>query len=796
MIKDTLKKVAFVSSFLPRKCGIATFTSDLINSIASSAKGEFEPLVVALQSGDHKYNDPVKFEIRQNVRNDYISAADYINFSHVDLVSVQHEFGLFGGDAGSYLSLLLNRLKAPVVTTLHTILDDPNSAYYKSLVDVCNASYKVITMNERGVDMLRDIYGISGKKVEVIAHGIPDLPFVDSNYYKHKFGMEGHKTILTFGLLNKNKGIEVMLKAMPSIIKAEPSVVYIILGMTHPLVLKQDGESYRFSLQHTVKELGLQEHVIFHNRFVHDEELHNFLCAADIYVTPYLSREQLTSGTLSFAVGTGKAVVSTPYWAAEELLADGRGRLVPFGDSKKLAEAIEQILQNDSLFYSLRRRAYEYGRSRTWPKIGQIYWKLFSAKQIPVRVATRITPSADKAISSIEVPEPSLDHLIKLTDDTGLYQHAKFTIPNRDYGYCTDDNARAVIAMCKYSGQYPGSEAMRLFDIYLSFVLHSQSKDGSIRNFMNFDRTWVKNEPINDAFGRALWALGAVMANPPSPTYLSIIKDCFDRSVANIQKQYPRSMAYSILGMSDYLKQFPGASDTKRQLEIAADGLVTQYEENHYSDWNWFEDVLTYDNAALPYSLFVAGSTLENKKYISVAEKTCEFLLKNTFNGDHFSFVGCNGWYERGGTKAQFDQQPIEAAGSVLMLGAAYDATQDSRFVTLQRKAFDWFLGENDLHIPLYDFRTKGCYDGLTSGGVNINQGAESILSFLLSLLTILESYTIVDKIKVSKTAALQQTDIIKQIANQSTPTVLGTPDGEHLSEKNEPEEKQVQEPA
>jgi len=789
MIKGTLKKVAFVSSFLPRKCGIATFTSDLIDSIASSAKGEFEPLVVALQSGDHKYNDPVKFEIRQNVRNDYISAADYINFSHVDLVSVQHEFGLFGGDAGSYLSLLLNRLKVPVVTTLHTILDDPNSAYYKSLVDVCNTSYKVITMNERGVGMLRDIYGISGKKVGLIAHGIPDLPFVDSNYYKHKFDMEGRKTILTFGLLNKNKGIEVMLKAMSSIIKAEPSVVYIILGMTHPSVLKQDGESYRFSLQQMVKELGLQENVIFHNRFVHDEELHNFLCAADIYVTPYLSREQLTSGTLSFAVGTGKAVVSTPYWAAEELLADGRGKLVPFGDSKKIAEAIDEILQNDSLFYSLRRRAYDYGRSRTWPKIGQIYWKLFSAKQIPVRVATRITPSADKAISSIEVPEPSLDHLIKLTDDTGLYQHAKFIIPNREHGYTTDDNARAVIVMGKYSGQYSGSEAMRLFDIYLSFVLHSQNRDGSIRNFMNFDRTWVKNEPVNDAFGRALWALGAVMANPPSPVYLSIIKDCFDRSVTNIQKQYPRSMAYSILGMSDYLKQFPGASDTKRQLEIAADGLVAQYEENHYPDWQWFEDVLTYDNAVLPYSLFVAGSTLENKKYISVAEKTCEFLLKNTFNGDHFSFVGCNGWYERGGTKAQFDQQPIEAASSVLMLGAAYDATQDSRFLTLQRKAFDWFLGENDLHIQLYDFRTKGCYDGLTSGGVNINQGAESILSFLLSLLTIVESYTIVDKIKVSKTTALQQTDLIEQIAKQSTPT-------EYLSEKNESEERQVQEPA
>ncbi len=788
MLRGIMKKVAFVSSFPPRKCGIATFTSDLINSVALAGKGEFEPLVVAMRSGDYKYNDPVKFEIRQNVRNDYLCAADYINFSHVDLVSVQHEFGLFGGGAGSYLSLLLNRLTAPVITTLHTVLENPNQDYYKSLVDVCNASYKIITMNERGVDMLRDIYGISDKNVELIAHGIPDLPFVDSNYYKHKFGMESRKTILTFGLLNKNKGIEVMLKAMPTIIKVEPSVVYIILGMTHPSVLKQDGESYRLSLQQMVKELGLQEHVIFHNRFVNDEELHNFLCAADIYVTPYLSREQLTSGTLSFAVGTGKAVVSTPYWSAEELLADGRGKLVPFGDSEKMAEVIVEILQNDSLFYSLRRRAYDYGRSRTWPKIGQIYWKLFSAEQIPVRVATRITPSADKAISTIEVPEPSLEHLIKLTDDTGLYQHAQYTIPDRKHGYTTDDNARAVIAMSKYYAQYPGSEALRLFDIYISFILHAQNSDGLFRNFMNFDKTWRKDEPAHDALGRVLWALGTVIADPPLPSYISVIKDCFDRSVEHVQKQYPRGMAYSILGMSDYLRQFPGASDIKRQLEIAADSLITQYEENHYPDWQWFEDILNYDNAALPHALFAAGMTLDNKKYISVAERTCKFLLENTFDGDRFSFIGCDGWYERGRIKVQFDQQPIEAAGTVLMLGAAYDATQDSRFLTLQRKAFDWFLGENDLHSPLYDFRTKGCCDALTSGGVNINQGAESMLSFLLSLLAIVESYTIVDKIKVSETAALQQTNLIEQIAKQ--PISI-----ESLPAKNNSKKREVEEP-
>jgi len=771
MAKGSARKVVFISSFPPRKCGIATFTSDLIQSTTLAARGQFQPLVVAMRSENElKYEDPVKFEIRQNVKNDYICAADYLNFSNVDVVSVQHEFGLFGGEAGSYLSLLLNRLKAPVITTLHTVLDDPNQAYHRSLADVCDTSYKVITMNERGVGMLRDIYGVNSKKIELIPHGIPDLPFVDSNYYKHKFDMENRRTILTFGLLSKNKGIEVMLKAMPEIIKAEPSVLYIILGMTHPFVLKHDGESYRFNLQRTVRELGLQKHVIFHNRFVNDEELHNFLCATDIYVTSYLKREQLTSGTLSFAVGTGKAVVSTPYWAAVELLAEGRGKLVPFADSNETGKAIIELLADDSLFYSLRRKAYDYGRSRTWPKIGYKYWEMFTAKRLPVRIAAKTVRLAREEISNIEVPEPSLDHLIRLTDDTGLYQHARFTVPNREYGYCTDDNARAVIAMTRYYAQFSEPKAHELFDIYLSFIMHSQKEDGTVRNFMNFDRTWQTNEPVNDALGRMLWAFGTVMAKPPSPLYLSIIKGCFDRSVSHIQKQYPRGMAYSILGMADYLKQFPGASDIKRQVAIAAHALVVQYEENSCSDWLWFEDMLTYDNAVLPHALFVAGLTLEDEKYIDVAKKTCDFLLKNTFNGNHFSFIGCKGWYERGQTKAIFDQQPIEAASIVMMLRAAYDTTEDSKFLILQKKAFDWFLGENDLHTPLYDFRTKGCYDGLLPGGVNMNQGAESLVSFLLALVSVVESYTILDHIKETVEVSSRQPEAADQQVKRPTP--------------------------
>jgi len=789
MVKDAKKRVVFISTFPPRKCGIATFTADLIENAGAAAAGQFAPLVVTMRSDESlKYSDPVKFEIRQNVRRDYICAADYINFSHVDLVSVQHEFGLFGGEAGSYLSLLLKRLKAPVITTLHTVLDAPMPDYFKSMTDVCACSDLVVTMNERGVDMLEEIYGIDRRKVRLIPHGIPDLPFVDSNYYKHKFGLEGKRTILTFGLINKNKGVEVMLRAMPKIIETDPDVMYIVLGMTHPLVLKHEGESYRFSLQQIVKDLHLEDHVIFHNRFVDDAELHNFLCAADIYVTPYLSREQLTSGTLAFAVGTGKAVVSTPYWAATELLADGRGKLVPFGDSQKLAEEITALLRDDELFYSLRGKAYDYSRSKTWPRIGQIYWELFNQTEPPLHVTGRSALTAAETLSSIEVPEPALDHLIKLTDDTGLYQHAKFTIPNRAHGYCTDDNARGLIAMVKYYSQYPTAQALRLLDIYLSFVMYAQNPGGSIKNFMDFDRTWWENEPAHDAFGRVLWALGTLMAHAPAPAYLSIAKDCFDRGVNQIQKQHPRGMAYAVLGMCDYLQQFPGASDIKRELALAANGLIRQYEENNYPDWDWFEDILTYDNAVLPHALFAAGLHLDNQHYVEVAEKTADFLLQNTFDGDHFSFIGCHGWYERGKERASFDQQPIEAAGTVVMLRAAYDATKEAKFLALQRKAFDWFLGTNDLRTPLYDFRTKGCSDGLMAAGINGNQGAESMLSFMLSLLAVIESYAIIDKIQGGRNTAVVRPSAFDALARDPAHT-------ESAADEEDTTESQVGEP-
>jgi glycosyltransferase involved in cell wall biosynthesis len=743
MPKGPARKIAFVSSCLPRRCGIATFCNDLSNSISLCAGNSFDPLMVAMvTSHDHQYGDPVKFEIRKNVKNDYLCAADYLNFSHVDLVSIQHEFGLFGGNAGAYLNLLLKRVDAPVITTLHTVLNKPAPEYHQSTVDICELSDQIVVMNTKGVSMLRDNFGIDPAKIHLIPHGIPDLPFVDSSYYKHKFGIEGRKTILTFGLLSRNKGIEHMLKAMPAVVETQPDVLYIVLGATHPDVLRHDGEEYRFELQRIVEELALQNNVMFYNQFVSDERLHHFLCAADIYVTPYQQKEQLTSGTLAFAVGSGKAVVSTPYWAAEELLDEGRGTLIPFEAPAELANAIIDVLKDETLLNTLRRRAYDYGRTRIWPKVGQQYWDLFSKTKFRGKTLTKTFAQKADSVAILEVPEPSLDHLRSMTDETGLIQHAKFLLPDRDHGYCTDDNTRAVVAMVKYYAQYSDPEALRLFNTFLSFICHAQRDDGTFHNFMGYDRQWIVPEPAHDGLGRALWAFGSVIEHPPLPEWVPVIKDFFDRSVPHIPNQSLRGKAYAIFGMRSYLKQFPGASDIKRYLHVAADELVDYFERFSDEKWVWFENILSYDNAVLPHALFETYIATGDESYLDIATKTCEFLLEATFTGEHFSYVGCNGWYPKGGRKAQFDQQALEAASTAMMLYGAYKATDNPNYLKMQKKAFDWFLGDNDLSIPLYDFRTKGCGDGLQKNGVNLNQGAESLLSFLLALLCSVESYS------------------------------------------------------
>jgi len=736
------RTVCFISSFLPQKCGIATFANDLINAIRATS-GDFSPFVVAVRGGEEvDYADPVKFEIRQKVEGDYRSAAEHINFSQAKVVSIQHEYGLFGGEQGNYLLLLLRRLRVPVVTTLHTVLDKPSNAQRKVLSEIADISYKVVVMSRQGMSMLKDVYNVSGKKAVHFPHGIPDLPLVNPNNYKHSLGLRERKIILTFGLISRNKGIEVMIKALPEIVAEDASIVYAVVGVTHPNVKQVDGEEYRLSLQRLVAKLGLEEHVIFYNHFVSAPELHQWLCAADFYVTPYLYPQQMTSGTLAFALGSGKAIISTPYWYAQELLEDGRGRLVDFGDSQGIAANIIELLRNRRKCLAMRKRAYALGRTMTWRNVGASYWKLMGEAQRRRKArAVVYEPVPEETGSVVDLPDLQLDHLIRLTDEVGLIQHARFIVPAREHGYCTDDNARALEMIIKYYRNKKDKELLRLLNIYLGFVYHAQRADGRFQNFVTFERKFVEPDVPGDALPRAVLGIGALVGDPPTPAYLASAKECFRRAIVHLPVASLRGKAYSILGLSYYLKQFPEEADIKELLRRNAQMLLSAFEQRSSDVWLWFEDELTYDNAAVVQALFVAGQVCEESAFMETAVTSCEFLLKHTYDGHHFSFVGNKGWFGRGGQKARFDQQPIEASSTVGMLRAAYEATGQGKYASLMRKAFDWFLGDNDLQLPVYDLATGGCGDGLNAEGVNANQGAESLLSFLSALICVSESY-------------------------------------------------------
>ena len=731
-----------MSSFLPQKCGIATFTNDLINAIGANTN-DFSPFVVAMRGRENvAYAKPVKFEIRTNVEGDYRSAADHINFSQAKVACIQHEYGLFGGEQGNYLLLLLRKLRIPVVTTLHTVLEQPSPVQREVLSEIADLSHKVVVMSQQGLATLKDVFDMPSSKIVHLPHGIPDLPLVNSNNYKHSLGLRERKIILTFGLISRNKGIEVMIKALPAIVAQEPAIVYAVVGVTHPNVKLADGEEYRLSLQRLVAKLGMEKHVVFYNHFVSPPELHQWLCAADFYVTPYLYPQQMTSGTLAFALGSGKAIISTPYWYAQELLQDGRGRLVDFGDSQGIAENIIELLKNRRKCLAMRKQAYALGRTMTWHNVGAGYWKLMGEVQRRRKAKVVVyEPVAEEASSVVDLPDLQLDHLIRLTDDVGLIQHAKFIVPAREHGYCTDDNARALEIITKYCRDNKDQQALQLLNIYLSFIYHAQGPDGRFQNFMTFDRKFVKPDIPGDALSRAVLGIGALIAYPPTSAYLPSAKDCFRRAIEHLPVERLRGKAYSIVGLSYYLKQFPKETDIKELLRKNAQMVLLAFEKCSSQDWIWFENELTYDNAAVVQALFVAGQVCQEAAFTEMAVKSCEFLLKHTYDGHHFSFVGNKGWFPRGQQKAQFDQQPIEASSTVAMLRAAYKATKEPKYAKLMRKAFDWFLGDNDLQLPVYDLATGGCGDGLGADAVNANQGAESLLSFLSALICVSHSY-------------------------------------------------------
>ncbi|MBK9925109.1 MAG: glycosyltransferase family 4 protein [Anaerolineales bacterium] len=736
-----IKRIAFIGNYLPRQCGIATFTTDLCESIAEEYKGT---ACIALPVNDteagYEYPPRVRFELDEKDIESYRRAADFLNINNVDMVSLQHEYGIYGGKAGSYILALLRELRMPIVTTLHTILRDPTPDQRRVLEEIVSLSDRVVVMSERGAEFLQKIYHVSPDKIDIIPHGIPDIPFVDSSFHKDLFGVEGKTVLLSFGLLSANKGIENVISALPAILEKHPDVVYIVVGATHPHVVQNEGETYRLSLQWLAHEKGVEANVIFYNRFVSLDELVQFISAADIYITPYLDVAQITSGTLAYTLGAGKAVVSTPYWYAEEMLADERGALVPFGDPQALADQVIDLLSNESKRDAMRKRAYLFGRDMIWPQVARRYMEVFERARSERRYFAHeeyAVKPLDKRVG--ELPPLKLDHLRHITDDTGILQHAIFTIPNYREGYTTDDNARALMIGVLLE-ELGNKDAIELETRYLAFIWNAfNAETKRFRNFMDYQRNWLEESGSDDSHGRALWALGIVIGRSNTPTLNNMAGRVFQQSLlAIIDTTSPRAWAFALLGIHEYLQRFAGDRHVTQVQEELAGRLLSLYKDNHVAGWNWFEDKLTYCNAALPHALLVSGQSMSNPEMTRVGLEALNWLAELQHadtEGKHFVPIGSNGFYTRGGERARFDQQPVEAQAMISACLEAYRSTGAKSWYAEARRAFEWFLGRNDLYVSVYDPTTGGCRDGLHPDRLNENQGAESTLAFLQSLM-------------------------------------------------------------
>ena len=735
-----IRKIAFLGDYLPRKCGIATFTTDLRCAVAAEFPA-MQCLVVPVNdlAGGYDYPAEVRFEIAEQDLPSYLRAADFLNITDVDVVCVEHEFGIFGGPAGSHVLALLRELQMPIVTTLHTVLREPNTEQRRVMRDLIRLSTRLVTMTERGQQFLREVYQAPAAKIDLIPHGIPDMPFADPNYFKDEFGVAGKQVLLTFGLLSPNKGIEYALRALPDIIREYPNVVYIVLGQTHPNLLRNEGEAYRLSLERLAKDLGVQKHVVFFNRFVELEELMRFIGAADIYLTPYLTEAQITSGTLAYAFGAGNAVVSTPYWHAAELLTAERGKLVPFRDAKAIAVAVVELLRDEPLRHLMRKNAYKLGRDMVWSRVAQLYVKSFEqARQDHSFVGRKSSPIKTLDEQPGQLPEMKLDHLFRMSDSTGIFQHASFTVPNFAEGYCTDDNARALVLALMlrklgHGSPHLGAQAAT----YAAFLNHAfDRKRGRFRNFMSFDRRWLEEVGSEDCQGHALWALGLCVAQAGQGSFQMLAAELFELALpVAAEFMSPRALAFTLIGIDEYLRRFSGDRRANQIRESLTAKLIQRHADAATDEWQWFEEVVSYANAKLPHAMILSGRCLNNGPMLELGLKTLRWLIKiQTSDAGSFRPIGSNGFYPRGKERAIFDQQPIEAQVTISACIEAYQATGDMFWVTEARRAFEWFLGRNDLGLALYDSTTGGCRDGLHVDRLSQNQGAESTLAFLLAL--------------------------------------------------------------
>lgn len=730
--------IAIIGNYVPRLCGIATFTFDVATWVARTLGPGSDVFVVAMNDREEGYNYPpmVRFEVLAKNPRDYPRASDYVNLSGVDLVSLQHEFGIFGGQRGIYVTDLLRDLKKPVVTTTHTVLPDPEPDRLQAMVETCALSDAVVVMSRKSVDFLEEYYGVPREKVHLIHHGVPDMPFAESGEHKGRWGLTGKTVLLTFGLLHTRKGIEYMIEAMPAIIERFPDAVYVVLGATHPPLKLKEGDKYRFFLKRRARELGVEDNVLFYDRFVSLEELTSFLAACDIYVTPYLDLNQIVSGTLAYAIGLGKPVISTPYYYAVELLGEGRGMVVPVRDPAAMSSAAIGLLAHPARMAEMREKAYSFGRQMIWEEVSKEYVGLFRRVLAGRKVAP--APAAKRQpVLLRDLPRPKLDYLARMTDRTGAIHKSHFDIPDRASGYTTEDNALSLAATVLGHLQADDQESLELARIYIGFLRYMQRPDGLFHNVLNYDKTFADEVGGEECQGKALEGLGITVALESDEGLASFAKSLFDDAVESLELSSLRAVAYAVCGFYHYLTRLPGASIVIGALEREAEKLLEAYRRTATPGWEWFEDALYYANGILPRALLLAYRETGREPYREAALQSLDFLVRVSYRDGVFDLVGDQGWHRRGGERAKFAQLPIEAASMTAACVDAFLIEREDRYLELARAAFEWFLGRNVLNEPLYDFASFSCSDGLLFNEVDPNRGAEATTQWLLALLRI-----------------------------------------------------------
>jgi glycosyltransferase involved in cell wall biosynthesis len=734
-----LSSLAFIGNSLPRRCGIAAFTTDLQQAISASC-ADVKTCIVAMTDHGYAYEYPsvVRLQVNDDRIGDYVHAADFLNAGQFEVVSLQHEFGIFGGEVGDHIMALLSRLTMPIVTTLHTVLSEPTPLQRGVLDRIVDASSKVVVMAEKGRELLRTVHRVPAEKIEIIPHGIPDMAFVEPDQAKLKLGFSGRTVILTFGLLSPNKGIEVMIDAMPSILKSHDDAVYVVLGATHPNLVRHQGEAYRESLVARVRALGIEDHVVFFDQFVDRATLLGFISMCDVYVTPYLNEAQMTSGTLAYSFGLGKAVVSTPYWHARELLADGRGILVPFGDVTAIGNEIAGLLTNNARRQAMRKRSYSSSRSMTWERTAERYLTAFESarRRHRLRAIARLDQSEPSRGSPVP-PEMRIGHLLSMCDDTGLYQHAVHSVPDRSHGYCVDDIARSLLLACALNN--PGEQRLpeALTARLAAFVQHAWNPDTRrFRNFMSFDRSWLEDIGSEDSHGRTLWALGECARSDASRSRRRWAASLFAEALLTAESfRSPRAWAFTLLGLDAYCTSVTEDSPAQRLRHLLAERLISIMSVVATKEWVWFEEGLAYDNARLPQALIVTGISTGAPAYVEAGLRSLRWLMTlQTTPAGFFRPIGTEGFGDKRKPPRAFDQQPLEATAAISACLAAWRADGDVEWRAEAARAFAWFLGSNDLSLPLVDLETGSCCDGLHPDRPNENRGGESVISYLLGL--------------------------------------------------------------